>query len=119
MYLLTAKGTPTGNFIDENGAPDDTRSWSGDWKQQLHLLNHLGGPRKESWRYGEPRRPRGFEIDRKLELSRILDWQLADLGTAEDAIDVKRNAPEYFDGYRSIRNETSLPDVELGLPDRW
>ena len=33
-------------------------------------------------------------VDHKLERRRIFDWQRANLGTAEDAIDIKRNAPE-------------------------
>ena len=54
------------------------------------LLDHLGRLEKQRMGDREAQRLRGLEVDHELELSRLLNWQVAWLGSPQDAIDVDR-----------------------------
>jgi hypothetical protein len=52
----------------------------------------------------------GFEIDDKLELRRLLDWQVGRFGSFEDLVNVMGGLAKHIFEVRPIRHETSLLD---------
>ena len=57
------------------------------------LFDHLVGARKQRRRHVEAERLRGLEVDRKLELGWLLDWQVGRLLAAQDTINVGGRLP--------------------------
>ena len=68
--------------IADMGAPQRSRSID-DFVG--HLLQHQG--------HRDPERLRGFHVDQKLELSRLLDRQVSRLGTLQDLVHIARASP--------------------------
>src|SRR5947208_38736 len=56
--------------------------------QLAHLLDHLVGSDKQRRWDGQAERLGGFEVDRKLELGRPLNWKIAWVRAPEDAIHI-------------------------------
>src|SRR5262245_41497114 len=73
-------------------------------------LDHLVGEREQVGRNFEAERLCGFDVDRELELGRLLDRKLAWLLPAQDAVDIGRGAPENVVRIGAVRHESSLPD---------
>ena len=73
------------------------------------LLDHLIGAGEQRWGNGQPECPGGPEIDYKLELRRLLHWQVAGLLAAEDAIDVRCRLPGLLSGINAVRHEFRRP----------
>src|SRR5262249_16691142 len=69
------------------------------------LLDHLIGALLEKERHVEAKRLGRLEIDRKLELDRGLDGQLAWLRALEDTIGIGRHAPEIIKPVISVRQQ--------------
>src|SRR5712664_473213 len=58
------------------------------------LLDHLIGPQQQCRRDRYPERPCGPDIDDQLELSRLLDGEVAWPGALEDLVDVDGGPPD-------------------------
>jgi hypothetical protein len=61
------------------------------------LFDHLIGARQQRWRYFEPNRSRGLEVDDQFILRRELHRQLRRLGALQDSIDIRRRLLEQTD----------------------
>ena len=57
-------------------------------RQRLALFDHLIGEGKQLVGNLEAERPRGLEVDGKLELDRRFHWQICGLGALQDTIDI-------------------------------
>jgi hypothetical protein len=54
----------------------------------VSLFDHFVGEQQEGFRYRQPERLGGLEIDAQREIGRLLDRQLTHLGASEDAVNV-------------------------------
>src|SRR2546425_10499175 len=70
-------------------------------------LNHLVGAQQQLARYGDTDRFRGLQVDHELELSRLLDRQIAGFRAFEDLVDVGRRAVIEIRIVSTIGNQTS------------
>src|SRR5437763_16636893 len=57
-------------------------------QQSLCLFDHLVGAGEQRRRHGEAERLRGFQIDSKLELRRLLNRKIGRVRSPKDAIDI-------------------------------
>src|SRR5262245_23326004 len=80
------------------------------------LLKDPVGLEQQRLGNGQAENPCCLQVDRQLELRRLLDWQLARLCTLEDAIDVQRGPPEQLGRIGKVRNEAAGFDIQ-SLPD--
>jgi hypothetical protein len=71
-----------------------------------HLLDHLVGTGEDRLRQGEAERLGGLEVDRELEMGRLLHGQLAGRGAAKDTNHVIRGAPAQLGKVGAITEET-------------
>src|SRR5262245_35057024 len=58
------------------------------------LFDHLVGQHEEVVWHFDPERPRGGEIDDEMEFGRLLDWEIAGLGPAQNLVHILSGAPE-------------------------
>ena len=58
------------------------------------LFDYLVGQHEEVVWHFDPERPRGGEIDDEIEFSRLLDWEIAGLGPAQNLVHILSGAPE-------------------------
>ena len=58
------------------------------------LFDHLVGQHEEVVWHFDPERPRGGEIDDEMEFGRLLDWEIAGLGPAQNLVHILGGAPE-------------------------
>ena len=58
------------------------------------LFDHLVGQHEEVVWHFDPERPRGGEIDDEIEFGRLLDWEIAGLGPAQNLVHILSGAPE-------------------------
>src|SRR5262245_18665437 len=57
------------------------------------LFDHLVGQHEEVVWHFDPERPRGGEIDDEMEFGRLLDWEIAGLGPAQNLVHILSGAP--------------------------
>jgi hypothetical protein len=58
------------------------------------LFDHLVGQHEEVVWHFDPERPRGGEIDDEIKFGRLLDWEIAGLGPAQNLVDILGGAAE-------------------------
>src|SRR5262245_17273272 len=58
------------------------------------LFDHLVGQHEEVVWHFDPERPRSGEIDDEVEFGRLLDWEIAGLGPAQNLVHILSGAPE-------------------------
>src|SRR5439155_21148759 len=74
---------------------------------------------KQRWRYREANRLGGLEVDHQLELSRLLDRQIAGLSALENLVDEKSLATEDVVIVRRIGHQPSGDDTLVVGVHRW
>jgi hypothetical protein len=67
-----------------------------------NLLNDLVGAREQRRRDIDAKRLGRLQVDHQLELDWRLDGKLARLLAFEDAISIRRRAPEFVDNIRTV-----------------
>src|SRR5262245_25550667 len=72
-----------------------------------YSFDHLVSTLLEEHGHIQAERPRGFEIDHKVELHRGLDGKITRLGTLEDAIDVRSRAAKVVAHVIPVRQQTT------------
>src|SRR5262245_36610010 len=90
-------------------------------RANARLLDDLVGELLEVQRYVEPERPSSFEINHKLELSRLLNWQITGLLAAEYPIDIRCCPTVLIDDINTVGNQAAcggkiLECIERGQP---
>src|SRR4051794_27631817 len=71
-------------------------------------FDHLVGAEQERLRHGEAEGLGGLEVDRKLELDRLLDGEVGRLGALQDAVDITSRAAEQIDPVDAIGDQTAV-----------
>src|SRR5262245_33839459 len=87
-------------------------------QQTVSLFDNLIGAGKQRRGHFEAKRLRGLEVDRQLEPGRPLDGKIGGLGALEDAIRIKRRAPERFLQIRSVGHQPALRGYHARFVDR-
>ena len=72
-----------------------------------YLFDHFVGEREQRPGHGEAERLGGVEVDRQLELRRLLDGQIGGFGPPENTIGVRRRAPEHVGHVNAIAQQTT------------
>src|SRR5436309_11201077 len=78
-------------------------------------LNHLIRLRQHRLGDREAQCLRGFQVDHQFELGRLLDGQVAGLGTLENLVDVGRGAPKQIRLVRSIGHKAPASTNSLDV----
>jgi hypothetical protein len=71
------------------------------------LFDHLVGEQQHRLGNAQAERLRGLDVDRELELGRLLNRQIAGISTLEDAIDVPCRLAELFRQVSSVSYEAA------------
>src|SRR5262249_30387976 len=82
-------------------------------------FDHRVGKGEQFVRYRKPERLGGYEINDQIELSRLLDWKLGGVCSAQDLVDEVGGAPPHARPVRSIGHQTARFDVLAHGIQRW
>src|SRR5215471_19802564 len=77
------------------------------------LFDHLVGELLERFRYFQPKRTGGFQVNHELELGRLHDRKVSWLRPIEDTADVNPHLTKHLDAVGRVGGQTASPD-ELG-----
>src|SRR5215472_8509706 len=81
------------------------------FKPPFTSFDHLVGAGEERRRDFKPKRPGGGKVDDEIELSRLLDREIARFRPAKNLVDIVANAPKKLWEVWSIGHQTSRFDV--------
>src|SRR6187401_410435 len=73
--------------------------------------NHPIRPREQVWGHSQTDRIRRFQVDRKLELHRLLDRQVRGFGAFEYLVDIAGGTSIVIDSIRSIAHQAASLDI--------